>query len=146
MNFTYLESETGLDDLVEQFEAGTWPLDRFKHTEHLAIAACYVWDFGAGEALDLMRDALKRYLAAVGIVSGVFESGGRGYHETLTVFWIYTVSRYVEPGMTRLDAARTVIARLGTRRDAWKAHWSYDLLTDAKSRLEWVPPDVEFRE
>ena len=67
---------------------------------------------------DFGADAgLEAYLAA-----DVESNAEGGYHETLTAFWIHMVARYIEPGM---------------------AHWSYDLLTDAKPRLEWAPPDVE---
>ena len=76
-------------------------------------------------------------------LAGIVSNGERGYHETLTVFWVHMVSRFIEPGMARLDTARTVVGRLATQRDLWKKYWTYDLMTDPKSRLEWVPPDKE---
>jgi hypothetical protein len=67
------------DELLRQFEAGSLPLDRFRHRVHIQIAFSYLRAFPVLDVLRRFPEALKRFAAAHG-KTGL-------YHETIT--WAY---------------------------------------------------------
>ena len=66
-------------ELVARFEACTLPAASYHHREHLRIAFAMLRGADFGVAALRFRDALRRYVAAVGAAAK--------YHETLT--WAY---------------------------------------------------------
>lgn len=78
-----------MDDqiLLDQFESATFPLADWHHRAHIKVAYLYVSAYGFDEALIRMRNGIQVYNAAVGVQDGPT----RGYHETMTQFWLRLV-------------------------------------------------------
>ena len=77
--------------LVHEFEAATIPRDEWKHAQHLIVALYYVSHYDLETALEKMRGGI------LNLLSNGFKvdlSKEMPYHETITVFWIYTAAEF----------------------------------------------------
>jgi hypothetical protein len=126
--------------LVERFEDATLPHAEWTHRAHLTVALWYASHHPAPEALERMRDGILRLNAAQGVVT----TPTRGYHETITRFYMHVVSRHVADAGTAgdwADRANRFVARFGSR-ELPLAHYSEARLKSAEARYGWVEPDV----
>jgi hypothetical protein len=121
---------------TEYFEL-TLPRERWTHRAHLTVALTLVRGCGYRAALALMRNAIRRYNAVHGTT-------GRGYHETLTVFYVRVVARYAREVPPPADAAADanfLFERYGAR-DLPLRFYSRERLHSDAARATWVAPDV----
>ena len=87
-----------------------------------------------------MRDGILRLNVAHGVVT----TPTRGYHETITRFYMQVVSRHVaDAGATGdwADRANRFVARYGLR-DLPLAHYSEARLKSPEARFGWLEPDL----
>ena len=70
-------------ELVEQFERATLPLECFRHAEHVRVAFLYLAQYPVVDALQAFSSALKRFADAHG-KSGL-------YHETITWAYVFLI-------------------------------------------------------
>lgn len=84
------ENEKEMMTVVESFERGTISRDRWRHAEHLTVALYYVSSYDGETALTKMRDGIFNLLRAFEVNLSV----EMPYHETLTIFWLRTVSDF----------------------------------------------------
>jgi hypothetical protein len=127
--------------VVAGFEAATLPHAEWTHRAHLTVALWYASHHSPSDALDLMRAGILRLNAAHGVPT----TPTRGYHETITRFYMYTVGRFVrEQGMQGdwAERANRLMARYGAR-DLPLKHYSPARLHSADARARWVEPDLE---
>ena len=85
-----------------------------------------------------MRAGLLRFLDHHGV-------GRAKFHETLTVFWIRTVSAFLErldQELTLLEMTNAVIESLGDSRLVFE-YYSEELLWADETRNGWVAPDLK---
>jgi hypothetical protein len=144
----FLASEASLSALLAGFEDGSWPIAEWRHKHHLAVAACYL--AGEGEAssgseapMDRLRAGIKRY----NLSQGGENTEDRGYHETITRFWVEIVSRYMAclpAGLPRLEIARLVVARFESQRDLFGEYYDFDVVKSRAARAAWIPPSRPF--
>jgi len=99
-------SDGDIEALVAQFQARTLPSARWTHQAHLATAVWFLKHHSRDEATCYLRSGIIAYNVAIG---GQNTPAG-GYHETLTLFWIDVVARYLEA------TGRRAAARPGCRR------------------------------
>ena len=78
-----------MDDgtFLRQFEDCTWPAVEWRHRQHLKVAYLYLRRSPLPEALERIREGIKRFNAA----HQVPETIDRGYHETMTHAWMRLV-------------------------------------------------------
>jgi len=76
--------------VVESFENGTIPRENWKHAEHLIVAHHYLSENDFDAALTKMRGGIFKLLRAF----EVDLTKEMPYHETLTVFWMRTISDF----------------------------------------------------
>src|SRR5436305_2268161 len=91
MATTFFQSWEEIVRLVSEFEAGTLPHARWKHREHLTVAFWYVSRFDEAEATDRIRSGIL----FLNNCHGTPNTDTRGYHETLTRFWIGVVVKFL---------------------------------------------------
>ncbi len=89
-----------------------------------------------------MRSGLLRFNE----YTGTPNSDTRGYHETLTRFWAYTIWLFVhsEVPVSRLDAVRSAISEFGGDTKLPDRHYGRNLTTDVIARRPWIPPNDAF--
>jgi hypothetical protein len=138
----FLASEASLSALLAGFEDGSWPIAEWRHKHHLAVAACYLADEGEAP-MDRLRAGIKRY----NLSQGGENTEDRGYHETITRFWVEIVSRYMAslpPRLPRLEIARLVVARFESQRDLFREYYDFDVVKSRAARAAWIPPSRPF--
>jgi hypothetical protein len=85
------ENETEIVALVRSFEDATVSSEDWKHAEHLVVALYYLTRHHIDEATAKMRDGIFKLLREG---FGVDLTKEMPYHETLTVFWMRTISDF----------------------------------------------------
>ena len=81
-------SRMSAKEMVERFEAGTFPPEMFHHEQHVQMAFHYLQRWPLLEALQRFSSALKRFAAAAG-------KPGR-YHETITWAFVFVIHERME--------------------------------------------------
>ncbi len=97
-------------------------------------------EFPPHEAIERVRAGIKRY----NVTCGVVDSPTRGYHETITRFYMLLVGRYLAECDDRSDwvAVTNRLFELHGHKDAPLAYYTRDRLMSAEARAGWVPPDL----
>ncbi len=128
-------------ELVRGFESCTLPFERWTHGAHLTVALWYLLRHPLEEATHRIREGIKSYNAA----NGIIQARERGYHETLTLFWIKTVSNYLKEAesdkASLVSLANRLIACCGDKNLPLK-YYSRELLFSWEARTAWVEPDL----
>lgn len=129
-----------LTALVRAFETCEISREAWDHAGHIAVALVYATELGEETATEHMRTALLHFAK----VNNIVPSPGRGYHETLTRFWM----RMVSVVATELDAneplharANAAIERLADKNVA-KHYYSPALLASDEARNGFILPDL----
>ena len=141
MATTRFESWEEIAGLVLEFETGALPHARWTHREHLTVAFWYLSRLDEAKATERIR---------VGILflndcHGTPNTDTRGYHETLTRFWIGVVGKFLKESDTersKLELANQLIEEYVRRSGLWRNYYSFDLLKSVESRRNWIEPDV----
>lgn len=133
-------SNDELTALVRAFETCEISRHAWDHAGHIAVALVYATEIGEDAGTERMRSALLHFAK----VNNIVPSPGRGYHETLTRFWMRMVSVVAceldtsEPLFARANAA---IERLADK-NAAKRYYSSELLASDEARNGFVAPDL----
>lgn len=134
-------SENDLKNLVDRWYEGTLPAKEWTHAAHVATCSYLVWNHPLADAYRLMKEGLYRFNAAVGTPN----TEERGYHETLTKFWVtllfYRIHRSHFNGC--LQAANGMVTAYGGLSRADRGYYTFDVLTSKDARRRWIAPDVK---
>ncbi|MBA2707467.1 MAG: hypothetical protein H0U59_06665 [Gemmatimonadaceae bacterium] len=134
------ETTAQVRDLVEAFEDGTLPREEWTHAAHLTVAAWYLLWYGHGQATNRMRTAIRSFNSS----HGIEQTPTSGYHETLTLFYMWSVRRCLRSlpiDGSIADLMNAVCAELDDRNIPLR-YYSRDRLMSVEARNEWVPPDL----
>jgi hypothetical protein len=147
MSATHLESTLyrtpeEIETLVRRFESCTLPRADWTHRAHLTVALWYLLLHTWPEAVNLTRAAIKRF----NHTHNIHTTPTGGYHETLTLFWLNLVRRYLDdisPADTSIVIlANTLILRYG-RKDLPLEYYSRERLFSPEARAGWIEPDLK---
>jgi hypothetical protein len=139
MKETYNNPEE-IIDLVRAFESCTLDRGLWTHHAHMTVALWYLIRRQKEEATRLIREGIKRYNEACGVVT----TKDNGYHETVTLFYIWLVDNFVK----RLDETHSIVEIANS---LIKAHgdktlplkyYSRERLMSWEARTRWVEPDL----
>jgi hypothetical protein len=134
------EAAAEVEHVVAGFRDGTLSQPEWTHRAHLTVALWHATHHDAAEALDLVRAGILRLNAA----HGVPNTPTRGYHETITRFYMHVVRHFVEQDGREGDwaeRANRLLARFG-HRELPLRHYSEARLKSAEARAGWVEPDL----
>lgn len=129
-----------IEDLVRGFEACTLPHSAWTHRAHLTVALWYLVQGSEAEATWRMRDGLHRLNQAHGVPT----TKERGYHETITLFWLRMIGREVAHAADGelVEMANVIAHRYSNSRLPFE-YYSRDLLMSWEARQRWVEPDLK---
>jgi hypothetical protein len=133
-----------VERVVAGFRDGTLPHTEWTHRAHLTVALWYASHHPPAEALDLVRAGILRLNAAHGVPT----TPTRGYHETITRFYMLVVTHHVAREDTAGDwaeRANRFVERYGSRELPLR-HYTEARLKSAEARAGWVEPDVRAME
>jgi hypothetical protein len=128
--------------LIRDFKFCTLPREQWTHRAHLTVALWHQLRYPWPEAVKLMRDGIKRYNDAHGIV----QTKVSGYHETLTLFWMHLVREYLKGAAAGQRCSLASLANeLGARypKDLPLAYYTRERLMSGEARERWVSPDLK---
>jgi len=127
--------------LVRDFETCALPRERWTHAAHLTVALWYLLQYEWPEAVRRVREGIKRLNEAHGVVT----TRERGYHETLTLFWLRHVRAFLERGYNEARPLVPLANELIERSDRNRPleHYTRALLFSWEARLGWVEPDIK---
>jgi hypothetical protein len=130
--------EAYLRSLIAGFEDGSWPVADFHHMQHLAVAVHYLAE--DPEPMDTLRARIMRY----NVSQGGENTEDRGYHETITRFWLEVVHAYMAglpEGLSRVEVTRRVVEEFAPKRDLFREYYDFDVLKSREARARWIPPN-----
>jgi len=131
------ESDEDVLEVVRKFESCEYAPDDFGHRLHLTVALVYILDSPYAEALERMRQGLRRFVEHHRL-SGV-------YHETLTVFWVRRVRAFAEQS----DRARGLTRLANDLNDACADsrlvfdYYTKERVDSDKARAYWLDSDLK---
>jgi len=139
LSMSKYKSNDEIEALVNAFEDASIARGVWKHAEHLVVALYYVDKFDFDTASKKMRDGLLHLLMEGFKVDLTKEMP---YHETLTVFWMRTVSEFAceNTDLSLTDKANGLIERFD--KDYPLRFYTRDRLFSDEARARFIDPDL----
>ena len=129
-------------ELVAAFEARTLAKERWSHQAHLTVGVAFLRRMARDAALDALRDGILRYNESVGTPN----SDTRGYHETTTRFYVWSIEAYLgtrPPYLDILTAVNGLLVSPYGSKDFPFEFYSRERLLSVAARRGWVEPDLK---
>lgn len=127
-------SDDEIADLVLQFEAGTWPYERWTHRAHLAVGLSYLRALPFDEALARIRQQIQKYNQLCG--------DPNGYHETITVLFLRKIAA-AQASNHDLPLHRLTAELADQCAMDWiYRYYSRSRIWSPEAKRAWVEPDV----
>jgi hypothetical protein len=136
----YFKTEKEILDLVRKFETAAIPREDWHHREHLAVATVFPRESESlEEATKRMREGILKYLSGIGLDL----QKENPYHETLTVFWLDLIIRFIAANdkLTLLECVNKIL-EFGADKDFPLGFYTRDVLFSERARTEYVPPNL----
>ena len=132
-------SDTDVGQLVQRVEAATLPHAEWTHAAHLTYTVALLRRDGSA-ALDTFRASILR----LNEMHGVTQTLERGYHETITRFYVWAVARELSllPADATLGDVATHVVACFTDRTIPLRHYTKARLMSWEARTGWVAPDL----
>ncbi|MCW1967973.1 MAG: hypothetical protein KIH69_007615 [Anaerolineae bacterium] len=137
---TYHTSED-VEVFVAQFRDCTLPCERWTHHAHLTVGLWYVLHYTPDEALNLLRDAIRAYNTTCGVPN----STTRGYHETITRFYVWLTDQFLQTtdrSRPLLELRNALVEQVGSS-ELPMQWWSRERLWSPEARAAWLEPDLK---
>jgi hypothetical protein len=130
-----------LEHLVARFIASTLPRVEWTHLAHLAVGLWHVDRCSKEEALDTLRDAIRKLNDSHGTIN----SASSGYHETITRAYVQLLAEFNERCTAHVlmpeRVSRLFKSKLA-QKDALLNFYSRAALMSGQARADWVAPDL----
>ena len=137
----HYEEASEVESLVRRFESCALPFAEWTHAAHLTVALWHLLQYDWPDAVTRVREGIQRLNEAHGVVT----TRERGYHETLTIFWLRHVRAFLERGYNEarplVPLANELVACSDKRLPL--AHYTRELLFSWEARTGWVEPDLK---
>lgn len=133
--------EDEVERLVREFEACTLPYERWTHEAHLTVALWYLTRHAYAHATQLIREGIQRY----NLSRGVEMTKDGGYHETITLFYIRAIRRYLKGAretQTLAELLDGLMASCGAKNFPFE-YYSRERLLSWEARTGWLEPDLK---
>jgi hypothetical protein len=133
-------SPSEIDSLIHAFQECSLPRSQWTHEAHLTVALWYLCYDSEQEAINAIRNGIKRYNS----VQGIETTKNSGYHETLTLFWVRTIRRYLadeSQNRSIVLLANGLIAKYADRTLPFR-YYTRSRLMSWEARINWVEPDL----
>lgn len=129
------QNEVEINNLVNSFIAKTLPLSSWTHEAHLTVAIWFLSKYKIEEAVCLLRSGIITYNQAVGTEN----SATKGYHETLTLFWVHIITGFLDQNKHRtlLEICNHFLVSEEATREYPLRFYSRELLFSTKARAFW---------
>jgi len=128
-----------INHLVEQFQKGTLSETEWTHNAHLIICTHFLSSYELYDATLRIKLGIIKYNEAIDLENTI----ERGYHETMTLFWIWAVGAYLEDKNTWSleDKINGLLGSSFSKKYLPFFFYSEDHIFSHKARARWVEPD-----
>ncbi len=131
------------EQLIKNFLECKLAKGEFSHEAHL-ITALYLLSKHGDNTLPIIRQHLKDYLKSIGVES----TDTSGYHETLTVFWLWRIKKQFADKNGKVHWNQNIVDELVddfeiTERNIWLEYYSKELMMSVEARKKFVEPDIK---
>ena len=128
------------ETLINQFENGTLPKSEWTHEAHLIVGLKIVLTYKE-QAFPEMKKRIIHFNESIGTIN----SESSGYHETLTVFWLWAIKQFCEEkGITQFDVDaidELLFYEPLSRRKLVEEYYSEVILFLPEARRRFIRPD-----
>ena len=127
---------------IKKFEEESLPKEQWTHEAHLATGLFYVYTYGKEQALEKIRINIKKY----NVATGGENTATSGYHETITVFWIWVIDTFIKNALSSLSLQELLIQLLQSEYAATTLPFQFytkDYLLSEEARKNFVEPDLK---
>lgn len=134
-------SKSEISQLLVGFIDQKLTKEQWTHEAHLIVACHYCSQYDFHEALIYLRSGI----IALNVSMGVENTAEEGYHETLTVFWIWIISSYIHAHKDE-DLPTIVNGFLKSplaSKELPLEFYSEDALFQLRARARFVEPDIQ---
>lgn len=133
-------SDDRIQAFIEAFESGLLPKACWTHQAHLVAGLWYLTRHGPDNALEVVRQRIRRYNESVGTPN----TNTGGYHETLTRFFLAGIARHLasHPPESLPDTVASLLQSPLADKDWPLRFYSRELLLSPAARRNWVEPDL----
>jgi len=129
-----------VQEMIQQFEEGTYPKEKWTHYSHFVMAFWYCYHQPLRTAIRSIKEGIKKYNISVGGKN----TDDAGYHETITVFYISQIMQYLAHGDESAEL-EDLLAQLDHQPFLAKEYpykfYSKETLMSKEARKKWVAPD-----
>ena len=133
------ETEDEILNLINSFKTATLKHECWRHPEHLIVAIYFCSNNDFENALKKMRKGILKLNKAHGVETTLV----RGYHETLTVFWVSSVFDYLtqNPNKSLTQLASEILKKFD--KNSPLKFYSRKLLFSKEARFSFVEADIK---
>jgi hypothetical protein len=127
------------DEFIQQFESCNFPFDQWHHRAHVKLAYLYLVRHGFEAAAVKLRNGIRAYNAA----HGVPDLPTRGYHETMTQFWLWIIRMTVQQygALATADEFFEFHPQLSEKK-SHRLFYSPGLFMSPEAKCGFVKPDL----
>jgi hypothetical protein len=119
------------EDFLAAFTSCELPLSCFRHGDHLRLAWLQLHRKPFDQALESVREGIRRYAAHHGVA--------HIFHETVTTAWVTLLATHHEPSFTRFIEENEFRLNIGLLH----RFWTSAALDSETAKRNWLPPDRE---
>lgn len=132
-------TEEQINELVDDFNKKTLSKELWTHEAHLTTAIWHLKHYDIDEATCLLKSGIISYNLSVGGIN----NGTRGYHETLTIFWIIVIDYYVRINQTKslLETCNSFLKCSLVDKTLPFVFYEKDKLLSSSARARFIHPD-----
>ncbi len=129
-------------NFIDNFEPGDLLEKDFHHKEHLIICLWYLEKFEELDAILRIKHGVMKY----NLIYNVPQREKRGYHETITMFFIQLtqkVRRSIGPNLSFDEKVDLLVEECPEVHSTLAKYYSKDYLWSPEGRRFWLKPDVK---
>lgn len=126
-------------EFLAEFEAQRWPLERWRHRDHVRLAYLYARDLSFEAAAEKLRTGIKAHNKAHGIA----DTPTSGYHETMTLAWLKLVCLVLAQYGPEADGESFCEAHPELmQKKTLRLFYSRDRFMSPEAKTSFVEPDL----
>lgn len=128
-----------IEELVQAFILKKLPIEKWTHQAHLTVAIWHLLNHTKEEAIYLLRCRIITYNESVGTIN----STKGGYHETITLFWIWVIDIFLKRNQGNiLELTHNFLKSKYADKNLLLKFYSKQYLFSIQSRACWNEPDL----
>jgi len=128
-----------INELIAGFISCRLSREEWTHTAHLIVCVHFLSTYEYYDAILRIKLGIIKFNETIGLENSI----DRGYHETMTLFWVWVVKAYLEDksnwGLE--DRVNGLLDSPFSKKYLPFFFYSEDLIFSRKARTRWVDPD-----